>query len=339
MKPATLARLGVTNPGPSVSIYLPLATAHHDTNRIRLKNAWSDCAQPMPLAVEDLLREPAAWDREARGLALLHGGDRTIVRWLPYAPESQVHVGERFHIAPLLPLLDHEQRFCVLALQLGEWTLLQCDLRGCVAIDVPNAPGSLQDATGAVVDPVPGGPSHANRFGAGNPKVHPQGFGHEDRRRNDAMIYFRDLDDALVSFVGTDAQVLVVGSAPWSSLYAGHTGLNLLGVEVRNPGDMSHAELHELGMGHVRDRLLQQREELLEEIHTAMSHDQGSDELDTVHTMAQRGGVDLMLVDPDSSDPRVDAAISATLAHGGRVLPMDTLEPVAARFRWSPTGA
>lgn len=336
MKPDDLAALGAERRAPAYSLYLPLRGRDPDAHRIALKTAWKETDAAMPDEVRALLDDPAAWNPDALGLAVFSSPASTTLRWLPFAPERTVCCGERFAIAPMVELLGRETVFGVLAFQLGGWRFLQCTPGRSEPLRIDHAPRSLDDATRAVVEPVPGGASHAHTAGPGaSPTMQPQGFGHEDRRKNDALLYIRDLDAALVAVVGKRLPVVLFGSPPWTSMVQEHSDLNLVAVEATNPGDLDDATLRATAWAHIEAQARPAREATVASIHTAMAHDRGSDDLAEVAQMARQGGVEALLVDVRSDDLAVSEAIALTLTHGGQVVPANDPDvAVAAAYRW-----
>jgi hypothetical protein len=338
MQDTDLAQLGSHRADPCISIYLPVRVGDDDANRIALKSAWQETDEEMPERLQQMLDDPDQWDKSSEGVAIFWSAEHLSVHWLSFEPERHVGTGNCFHIAPLVQLLAEDTVFGVLAFQLGEWRFLQCTPRRSEPLQVDDAPSSVDDATSLVVDPIPGGASHAHTSGPGAvPPMQQQGFGHEDRQKNDAELYIRDLDAALVAAIGKELPVVLFGTPPWTSMYTEHTELNIVATEQTSPADLDDDELRSMGWRHVEACRAPEQKKQVDQVKHAMAHDQGSDALDTVAEMARQGGVDTLLVDAECHDERLVEAIAHTLTHGGKVLPEPTLDsPASAAFRWSP---
>mgnify|MGYP000677861006 CR=1 FL=1 len=323
--------------GPGLSVYVPLTLGNDQYNRVQLRSCLQEARREAPelgarLAkeVQPLLDDLSTWDKSCPALALFASDDGVMMgTWLTQEVDRHVQRGERFHITPIATMAD-EDRFVVVALQLGGWSAYEVAGDQVSPIDV-DGPSSLEDATRVVVDPVPGGSSHGHHTGgpSGATDVHPQGFGHEDRRKNDAEIYFRDLSGPLVQAVGKEVPVVLVGNEPWIGTFARMSELNVVTRVDHNPGDLRPLELVDLA----RERLPASEDQ-------GQPHDiwseaaERSDDPALIASMARSGGVSLLLLPED--DDIDSGTVCDVVAFGGQVRRVERgeLNRVGAVLRW-----
>jgi hypothetical protein len=125
--------------GPAVSIYLPTHQAGREIRQdaIRLRNLLSTAAKRLGSAhrgpdiaelldpAQRLVGDESFWRYQDRGLAIFLAPDFERVHKLPVEVAEALAVGRRFHIRPLLPLVDPAAWFWVLTVTAGRTRLYQ----------------------------------------------------------------------------------------------------------------------------------------------------------------------------------------------------------------------
>jgi hypothetical protein len=128
-------------------------------NVIRLKNLLREAEEQLAARGEPrersdellaparrLLDDAAYWQQAGEGLAIfLSPGLTRVQRVGPRLPERAV-VGERFHVAPLLPLLSGDGGFHILALSQNSVRLFEATRDGAEQLRLPDVPRSQQEA-------------------------------------------------------------------------------------------------------------------------------------------------------------------------------------------------
>jgi hypothetical protein len=145
-----------------VSLYLGLSRIGQETpaDGIRLKNLVRDAeerlmerglrrpeTQTILKPATDLAGESLRWQADGAGLALFLSEDGASRYRLPHAFEDLVIVNDRFHIEQLLPIIDHEADFYVLALQRHVVRLYHATPHAITQIAVPGMPASIDEVT------------------------------------------------------------------------------------------------------------------------------------------------------------------------------------------------
>ena len=149
---------------PAVSLYLPTHTAGREVRQdaIRLRNLLSRAAEDLAVGrrgpeIAGLL-EPANrlvddeefWRYQKRGLAVFLAPAFARVHKLPIAVPEQVRVGSQFSIRPLLPLIDAEAWFWLLAITAGSTRLFQGSrwtINEVTNLDLPQGVADLREET------------------------------------------------------------------------------------------------------------------------------------------------------------------------------------------------
>jgi hypothetical protein len=146
--------------GACVSIFMPTHRAGNETRQdpIRLKNLLREAeqrlvaggirdpeAQRLLEPARRFLRKTSFWVQQGDGLAVFISPEVFRHYSMPLSFRERVVVGDRFHIKPLLPLLDGDGRFYVLALSQSRIRLLQGTRYSVVEIELEGVPGSIDE--------------------------------------------------------------------------------------------------------------------------------------------------------------------------------------------------
>ena len=145
---------------PAISLYMPVSRIGDPQDSLRYKNFISQVeaklidegmrtteARNLLESEMDLARDAGYWMHlGAEGLAVFRSVDEVFRYPLPIAVSELVMVGRRFHIRPLLPLLNN-RRYMVLALSRNLLQLFEGDRFFFSEIELPEGtPKSLDDA-------------------------------------------------------------------------------------------------------------------------------------------------------------------------------------------------
>lgn len=144
-----------------ISLFMPTfrAGAESQQNQIRFRNLLRSAEEKLLTAglrsqeIKELL-EPAQalpgnvlfWRRQSDGLALFLCADLFRYFCLPEAFQELIVVANHFHISPLLPALNSDKRFYILALSQKDVRLLEGTRQNVREIDLETVPKSLEEA-------------------------------------------------------------------------------------------------------------------------------------------------------------------------------------------------
>ena len=207
-----------------VSIYMPTVSSGPEIqqNPIKFKNALRKAGKALQGSVDDkrakrmlapaekLLEETRFWNQQSLGLAvhLSDGFFRTYRLAIPV--QDLITIGKRFHLKPMLALLDMRARFYVLMLSQNMIQLLDCTPYSVSPMEVPSMPVDIADAlqeesekqlqfhTGT-------GSAKGGRAAA----FHGQGAG-KDVRKDKLLRYFRTVNGHLVEVLKNQDVPLVL---------------------------------------------------------------------------------------------------------------------------------
>jgi hypothetical protein len=197
-----------------ITVYLPTVRAGAEVRqgRIRLKNLVREAEDPL---INGGMRTPQAhslleplkklniddqfWQHQKEGLAIFLAPGFLAFYHLPFRFEESLHLGTRFYLKPVLPLLTGDGLYYVLALSQNSVRLLQCTREGVKELELDNVPKSLAEAL-QYDDPEKQLQYHSNSLeGTGQQSAaifHGHGAGIDDSKDN-ILRYFRQVDRGL----------------------------------------------------------------------------------------------------------------------------------------------
>jgi hypothetical protein len=339
----------------AVSIYLPAHTSGSDVRQdlIRLKNL-SNRARDLLVdagheraAAEDILRpakafvdDPVLWQEFEAGFALFLTEKGEQARFsVPVAVPESVTVGTRFDVTPLLPLVESDGQFLVLTVTSTHVCLYRASRFELESLEGADLPASLTESLGEVEDEDTGATSptgsrpHTGVSGTGTAQVY--GDSPRDRRKIRLTEFASRVASALERHVGGTRQpVVLVANAELAGLLGDAYTFDEK-VE-RNPEALSSAELRALAYGKLQDHLDESRRTAVDRFESLHGKQDARalDSIPAITVAATEGRVDTLLVraaPPTSEAPNpagapaagaedgLGEAISATLAHGGKV--------------------
>jgi len=316
-------------------------------------------AEAILAATRAVPEENGAWRQGGRGLALFLAQDFQRAFHFSRELEPAVFVDDRFHLRPMLPLIDDEQRFFVLALTQDRVRLLEGDADGLHEVAVPGLPENLHAALNASASGR-GAPAPASE--SSQPQVVLQGeHGQSRAAKDDVQLFLRRVATAVDKFLAGERAPLVlatgIDNVPlWreASKY-----LHLVDDFVSgNPHDLTRPQLHAKAWALAEPALRRRRQWLHDRLLNAQSAGKASLDLQTVVPAAVGGRVEALFIDcslprwgrydpahhraevheqPQSGDEDlVERAAAETLRHCGEVYAANLGDGNAARalLRW-----
>jgi hypothetical protein len=328
-----LRQLREASAPPCVSIYLPTLVGGGEVqqNRIRLKNLLRAADEQLSadglerrrreelLAPGHLLLDDNAfWQHQSGGLALLlAGGDAHTFR-APFPFPERAVVGERFHLAPLLPLLDGDGYFNVLALSQNEVRVFAATRDDIHELELADVPRSLQDALhldqaqpalqfhspgggpqGQAMRASGGGPAGAVRGGRRQAIFHGHG-GVDDDAKELVRRFVQVVDTALLEHLRRRPAPLVLAAVEYKQALfrstSKHPQLVAEGIEG-NPEGLSAEQLRQRAWPLVEPLLHADRQRAAATIEELAATERVGRDLEEVLPAALDGRVDTLFVD------------------------------------------
>lgn len=147
-----------------VSIYMPTHQAspkERNQDKIRLKNLLDEAEADLTALgdkrngvtgqlrqARNLLKDEPFWQQLRSGLVLFISAKSMKHYHLPVSPQETVVTAKRYHIKPLLPLLDINRNFYVLCVSLNKVRLFKADPENIAPVEAKNLPEDINDALG-----------------------------------------------------------------------------------------------------------------------------------------------------------------------------------------------
>jgi hypothetical protein len=312
-----LVSLSQPKDGVAVSFYLPTQRAGKPTreNPIRMKNRVVEARQQLdsrgwdPRDVDELLAPALSliddyefWQHQLDGLALfMTNGEEHRLQVERDLPDLSV-LGPRFHLKPLLPLLNEQDSFFVLAASLGKTRLFEVDRVSAREVELPeDTPHSLEQAL-RFEDSVDRTVQwHTVGRGANELDALYHGSGPEQPdRKKDILTFFRMLDTGVRKVLaGSEKPLMFMGVEYLHGIYdeANHYHHLLEGERVTgNPDQWSPDDVRKISWEAVRERFERPRREAGERFLELAGTGSTGDDLEEVINAGTDGRIDTLFV-------------------------------------------
>lgn len=301
------------------------------------------------------------WRRQSDGLAIFLSPGFFRSYCLPLRFEELIFIRNRFHIKPLLPLLQVEERYHILALSQKGVRYLEGTRYGVKETELAGIPKNVTEAA-ANDEPERHIRFHTVGSGAGGAMMSGHGAYAEDAKENTSK-YFRQIDKALRNLLKDEQAPLVLAGVDYLfPLYREvNTYPNLAeGGISGNPEAMSLDNLHRQAWQVVEPLFARAVDDALAQYRQSSGTGLASQNIKEIVTAAPDGKVGILfvalgchqwgVVSPQdgvqlqeemtaASEDLLDLAAVQTFLNGGAVfaLPQEKMpgnEPLAAVFRY-----
>lgn len=302
-----------------VSLYMPAhrVGCEQQQDSIRLKNLVAQAkeklidygvdkskVQEMMRPVDLMVTDTDYWQHQSDGLAVFLSSDFSRIFRLPANFDELVVVSKNFHIKPLLPLLNGNGQFHILALSLNKIRLFLGNRDFINEMELPDMPTSMEEAL-YMDDPKKHLDFHTGTRNSGNhgnqpAMFHGQGKQSDNDEKN-ILQYFQRVNDGLKRLMDDESIPMVLAGVDYllpiyhnANSYAGLMADGLTG----NPDEMRAAELHQRAWKLVEPIFGKGKSEAIKQfrqLHGKQS-DRVSVELKTVVKAAKYGQVDTLFI-------------------------------------------
>ncbi|MEA5074939.1 MAG: hypothetical protein VB139_01145 [Coriobacteriia bacterium] len=322
-----------------VSLFLPtqrFGPGSQEADSTRLKNLLREAEamlaeQGLKTAEVDRLLAPARalpddrplWLRSRDGLVALLGTEGHHIFQVDLPVAERVHVGHRFSVRPLLPLLGRDDSYWVLALSQKRVRLLKGDRISLTEVPAEHIPESLSDALQWEDYEKTSLQFHTGTSGTGGrrPAVF-HGTGEPDTKK-ELVRFFRDIDRGLHEHLGDEHAPLVLAGVDYLiPLYREISTCPALldGAVTGNPDAIGEQVLHERSWAIAAGAFDRQSGRVLESVLDMWASPRVITEPAGITEAAAAGRVDSLLLSDTA-----EAWLPAAEAEG----PMDLLEQAA----------
>ena len=301
---------------PGVSIYLPMHIAgdqgQQDPLRLRnlVRRAEQQLADRGMRTVDarkllrmsfDLVENNEFWKQRCHGLAMFVAPGVFYNYRLPYEFEELLFVGSRFYLKPLLPLVNSDDRFLVLALSENQVRLFLATRNQIETVAVSSLPENMASALN-YDESDRGSQVHTGARGLpGKQSAVFHGHGGEaDTHNTDLTQYCRIVNAALHEELrGWDLPLLLAGVSRLTALYAQISEYSNL-LPMRLDGNWDHSsntELHHCAWKAVQPYLDRPIQEAVMRYRELASTSKALSDLREIVPAAAHGRVETLLVD------------------------------------------
>ncbi|NCB01959.1 MAG: hypothetical protein EOM67_07300 [Spirochaetia bacterium] len=362
-----------------ISLFMPTHRAGRETEQdpIRYKNLLSEAEErllakglgahdvkKMLKAPKSLLEATPFWQHQSDGLALFFSIDYFYLFRLPLEFTPMVFVNDRFHIKQLLPILNSDGTFNILAISQNKVRLFKGTQQTIDEIDLPDTPDTLSES---FPDDWPKQKFQFQTMGSsgkggqgGNTHAHATGTDVKVRLKK----WFRKIEKEVTSLLkDTQSPLVLAGVDTLFPIYSEvNTYPNLVEEGIPgNPDEMTGKELHPKAWALVEPIFTKERETGIALYRQLADTEQTTNDITKALLGAYRGQVKTLFValgvqvwgnyDPEKeevllyeshqsgAEDLLDLAAIQTLIMGGAVfavppedVPSSTL--VAAVFRY-----
>ena len=298
-----------------ISIYLPTHRTLPESRQdpIRFKNllreaecrldeqgvdAWQ--VRRLLSPAETWLQDVEFWRHQSDGLAVFLTDDSQRILLLPKTLPEQVHVDDHFHLIPLLPLLQGNGTFYVLAVSQRACRLLSGSRDAVTQLSDAALPDDLQSALGR---------QRERELNLHSMQRKPQSRGgddtaiyhghYEDATDEDLKAYFRQIDAAVGDALkGERAPLVFAGVGYLFPIYRSvntYTALCEKPVEG-SPDDASPAELHRRAWEVVRPHFERQERAVFDEYPQRKAAGHATNDLGVLLRAARDGIVETLIL-------------------------------------------
>lgn len=224
--------LAETQASPCVSFYVPSSpiSGEAEAGRLHLKNGVTQAetllveggmrptlARDLVEPVRELVENHEFWLKQGHGLAVFLMDGKKLVYRLPMTVEPQVTVGTRPNIRPLIPLLETDATFHVLAIGRNDVRLIRCTAYEADEVEVPHMPKDLRHA---LDEEAPEQASQMHLAGTGAGSVIRHGAGERSDEKDRTIRYCQVIDKAVTKYLHDSGDWLVLAAdAPIADAY------------------------------------------------------------------------------------------------------------------------
>lgn len=340
---------------PAISIFVPTSRkGDFEKDHLHLKNALKAAGEQLEAKgmnskeadkflgnAHILLDDREYWNHMSDGLAIFIGKDSFYKYELPIPFEEMVRVSDRFYLRPIMPMMNGEGRFFVLALSQNEVKFFEgtkYSITPVIISDlVPKDMESILINEGAKE-------SLQHHSGGGAAAIfHGQGRTTDEDIKN-VRKYFRRVDEGLMTMLHDETVPMIIAAVDHLvpeykeiSKYSNIVHENISG----NPENLSPAQLHERAMSIIKNFLASKKDKITNNFDDLLASDKASFSIIAIVKAAHEGKVDHLLVNKDyrnwgeynpdqrlvtvheeqqeNSDDLLEIAARYTYQHGGMV--------------------
>jgi len=305
---------------PCVSIFIPTnRSGNFEEDRIRFKNALSDAVDQLtdesilgdkavekPKATKylssayELLENEEFWKHLSDGLAVFAKEGHFSYFTVPVDFPKFVQVHDHFYLRHLLPLLDKDNRFFVLALSMNEVRFFEGRENSITPVIIADLVPMGKEDMMVENEHEPQINTHGGQGGVS--VYHGQGGGKDDKKA-ELVKYFRTVDDGLMEMLHDEDAPLIIYAVDYEipiyreiSKYSNIYDEHISGNPDNEDPVLIHEKAWSVISGHFEDTL----KEKLGHFNQSLAEDKASFSVNHIVPAAINGKVELLYADKDT---------------------------------------
>ncbi len=252
---------------------------------------------------EELLLDSGFWQRQSEGLAIFISKESSRIYRLPIHFDEVVVVGKSFYVQPILPLLNGNGNFYILALSLNQTRLFQASRDNISEVELKDIPTNMGEAL--QIDDLEkhfGFQTNTDRGSTGTERSAVfYGQGEENDKKEKIWRYFQEVDQGLTRMLEDESIPMVLAAVDYLiPIYQqANTYRNLLkeGV-VGSPEKQGLKELHALAWKIVEPIFMRNQQEAIDRFQELHGQQNGlaTNDLDAAVKAAIGGRVETLIL-------------------------------------------
>lgn len=314
-----LRELTGTSQEPCVSLFMPTFRAGREVrqNAIRFKNLLKQTVKLLSdrgmddTAIDHLLADAHSlerndhwWQHQSDGLAVFVASEQFHCYRVPLQLNETVMIGSRFHVRPMIRLLQGNGHFYVLAVSQNRVRLFEGTRFSVSELDPEGLPTDLRSAMN--IDEYTDSlqqHSTGSHVSSGNMMFHGHGGSDMDVRKSDEILpFFRRISSVLSSYLGDSRVPLVFVGVdylfPIFKQASDHKGL-VSTPATGNPDELTSEAIHEQAWKVVEPIFRESQEIAWDNSQDLNSSDLATDDLVEILRAAVAGQIDTLLFADD----------------------------------------
>ena len=300
---------------PCVSLYMPTEKAGAETkkNSIRFKNLLSkaetkleqlgnnsDFSESLKSA-KSYIENYDFWQHQESGLAFFVSQEGVKYYRLGREFAEMTVVGDRFYLQPLLPIINQDTRFYLLALAQNQVKLFLGDRSSLTQLELPeDVPPSLAEAL-KYDDPEKQTQYHSGDSG-NSPIYHGQGVGTTDNK-DEILRFFQQINNGIESTFNAEQIPLILAGVEYLlPIYHEANSYNNLVAKgvIGNPENVASEKLHKQSWAIIAEKLETDKQQQIKRYGEIAATEETSDRFEDIVAGAANGQIDTLFLVPGS---------------------------------------
>ncbi|MEO1438734.1 MAG: hypothetical protein AAFV80_24555, partial [Bacteroidota bacterium] len=251
-----------------------------------------------------LLDDQQFWTKQSDGLALFISPDHFETFTLPISFHAYRHIGNRFHLRPLLPMFHGDGRFFVLALSQQQIRFFEGMRHQIIPVRIEDLMPEETAKQLTYTDQYPNLQFHSAGTGGRHAIYHGHGAG-KDQQDKELEKYFRLVDDGLMTMLFDEQVPMIIAGVDYMvHAYRQQSRYEYIVDELisGNPEHWSPVQLHEQAWSKMENHFQQKRQSAIDQYKELQNSPQTNQQSIDLVPEAANGRIDTLFINRDKFD-------------------------------------